>query len=131
MPPPFDVHLTFLNFSQLHLVRNHWSRGCGLLSDSVLKICSLPVSKCLWGFPHSRVHQDHSRLIWERHLGRTHLITAIRMTNCSIVLVALPPRALPHIFSSCLKAPRISPPCLQVLNLLVPRRWLLCCVGRV
>ena len=106
MPPPFDVHLTFLNFSQLHLVRNHWSRGCGLLSDSVLKICSLPVPRCLWGFPHSRV-------IWERHFDGTQLIMEIQMINCPVVLVVFLPRALSHI----------SPPALKLHYLLLMCRF--------
>jgi hypothetical protein len=93
-----NVHLTFLNFSQRHLVRNHWFRGCGLLFGFCAEDLFLACVKMSWGIPSLQMN-----------LGKIFLQNTFdhgnKMINCSIVLVVLPPQALPHIYPPALKLP--------------------------
>ena len=98
LPPSFNVHLTFLNFSQLHLVRNHCLGGAASFRIQCWRFCSLPVSKYFWGFP-------HSRLIWESIFDRTHVIAAV--INCNQLLDS--PRGI-----TSLSPVPLSPPALKL-----------------
>ena len=101
MPQPFNVHLTFLNFSQLYLVRNHQSMGVRLPFGFSAEVLFLACVKSSWGFLYSSLGKyvfTECNWSWQ-----------YETLNCSTVLIALPPWALSH-FSSCLKPLCIYPP---------------------